>query len=280
MSDMSANGAATRGFDRGRAVRWRSAVRLVAWLGVIGPAGLVFSMPAWSQTAASGSPNGGPADAPRVLLIPQQETTLVSPTASQVRSIEGDLGSSFKRGATLVKFDCAEPEARLAIAEADIASARHNLDAKKRLQALNAAGDVEVALAEAAVQKANAEADLSKVQINQCRVFAPFNGRVVRQHVRQYQGVRVGDPLLEIVAAGPLKLRLNAPSRWLAWLKPGVRFSISVDETGKTYPARVSALNARVDAASQSIEIEGIVDGEQPDLLAGMSGSALFNRPK
>ncbi len=240
-------------------------------------AGIVVSLP---LIASAQSVTGNPGDSPRVLLIPQQETTLVAQASSQVRAIEGDLGSAFKRGATLVRLDCAEPEARQAIAEAEIATARFNLDAKQRLQALKAAGDVEVSLAQASLQKAEAELELTKVQINQCRVVAPFGGRVVRQHVRQYQGVRIGDPLLDIVATGALKLRLNVPSRWLTWLKPGVKFSIMVDETGKTYPAKVTALNARVDAVSQSIEIEGEVAGEHRELLAGMSGSAQFPTPK
>ena len=32
---------------------------------------------------------------------------------------------------------------------------------------------------------------------------------------------------------GRLKLRLNAPSRWLSRLKPGHALEVSVDETGK-----------------------------------------------
>lgn len=216
------------------------------------------------------------ADAPRVLLMPQRETTLVSQTVSQVREIAGGLGNAFKKGATLVRFDCGQPVARRDIARAAVGSAKQNLAAKERLKALKAAGGVEVEMARAALDKAQAELQLAQVQIGQCRIRAPYDGRIVRQYVRQYQGVKAGDPLLEIVATGALKLRLNVPSRWLKWLKPGVKFEISIDETGKTYPATVSALNARVDAASQSIEIEGLVVGKHAELLAGMSGTARF----
>ena len=218
------------------------------------------------------------ADSPRVLLIPQRETTLVAQTVAQVRDIRAGLGTAFRKGETLVRFDCGQPVARRAIARATVSSAKQNLAAKQRLKALKAAGGVEVGLARAEVDKAAAELQLANVQIGQCRIRAPYAGRIVRQHVRQFQGVKAGDPLLEIVASGPLKLRLNVPSRWLAWLKAGVNFEIQIDETGKRYPASVQALNARVDAASQSIEIEGVVKGEHRDLLAGMSGVARFAR--
>ena len=218
------------------------------------------------------------ADAPRVLLIPQRETTLVSPTIGQVREIVSGLGNSFKKGDSLIRFDCGQPAARRDIARATLGSAKQNLAAKEKLQSLKAAGGVEVEMARAEVNKAAAELKLANVQISQCRIRAPFNGRLVRQYVRQYQGVKAGDPLLEIVATGPLKLKLNVPSRWLRWLKKGAQFQIRIDETGGQYPAKVSAINARVDAASQSIEIEGLVVGKHNDLLAGMSGVARFSK--
>ncbi len=229
-----------------------------------------------AQTKTSAPETQFAADAPRVLLMPQRETTLVSPNIAQVREIIGGLGNSFKKGASLVRFDCGQPVARRDIARAALGSAKQNLSAKERLKKLKAAGGVEVEMARADVDKAAAELKLANVQIGQCRIRAPYDGRIVRQYVRQYQGVKGGDPLLEIVATGPLKLKLNVPSRWLRWLKKGVKFQIRIDETGREYPAQVSALNARVDAASQSIEIEGLVVGKHSDLLAGMSGVAQF----
>ncbi len=236
-----------------------------------------------AQPGASGAvtapsaPAPAPVDVtPRVLLIPQKETTLVAQIVARVDRLAGELGASFREGAPLVGFDCAELDARLKMSDAEFNSAREQLDAKKRLQKLEAAGEVEVSLAAAAVEKARAQIELSKAQLRQCAVYAPFAGRIVKLHVRQYQGVNVGQPLMDIVSAGPLKVKLNAPSRWLAWLKPGSTFDVRIDETGKVYPAVVSAINGRVDAVSQSVEVEGRINGAYTDLLAGMSGTARF----
>lgn len=86
----------------------------------------------------------------------------------------------------------------------------------------------------------------------------------------------MGAPLLEMVSDGPLKLRLNVPSRWLHALKTGTAFEVLIDETRKTYTAKVSAINARVDAVAQTVELEARIDGKNPELLAGMSGVARF----
>ena len=166
------------------------------------------------------------------------------------------------------------------MAQAELASAKEQYDAKLRLQALNAAGEVEVQLAASAAERAKAQIAVNQTQTRLCRVDAPFAGRVVKIHVKQFQGTNVGQAMIDIVSGGPLKIRLNAPSRWLQWLKVGTAFDVIIDETGKTYPANVAAINGRVDAVSQSIELEAQVRGAFPELLAGMSGNARFSTPK
>ena len=126
------------------------------------------------------------------------------------------------------------------------------------------------------IWSANAAIAVSRAQIGQCNVVAPFSGHVVRVHVKPHQGVNVGAPLVEMVGDGPLKVRLNAPSRLLRTLQVGTPFEVSIDETGKTYSAKVTALNARVDAVAQTVELEGRIDGKPAELLAGMTGTARF----
>ena len=106
----------------------------------------------------------------------------------------------------------------LRMAQAEYDSARETHDVKKRLRALDAAGDMEVTLAESAAERGKAQIALARVQVSQCTVPAPFTGRVVRIHVKLHQVVNVGAPLVELVSDGPLKLRLNVPSRLLRTL--------------------------------------------------------------
>jgi len=269
------------------------------WLAGLALAGLasLASGPAAAQATAGGAraePAAGTrsasdvsvdAEAPaappvRVLLIPTRETTIVSQMGGRVERLGGSLGGSFTAGAPLVVFECGEQKARLKIAEAEHDAARQQHETKLRLQGLNAAGESEVQLAATAVARAAAQIDLAVLQAAHCQIDAPFSGRIVKLHVRPFQGVAAGQPLLDIVSGGPLKLRLNAPSKWLSWLKPGTRFQVRIDETGRTYQATVSAINGRVDAVSQSIEVEGAIRGTHAELLAGMSGNALFPRAR
>lgn len=230
---------------------------------------------------ALGQSNAQPIEADpsaiRVLLTPELETTLVAQMVGRIVTLNASLGSRVVKGSTVVAFDCSESQARLQMAQAEQAGASETLDVKTRLLQLEAAGESEVTMAAAAMARAKAAISLSRAQLSQCTVVAPFTGRTVRVHVKPHQGVNVGNPLVELVSDGPLKLRLNAPSRLLRTLRVGAPFEVSIDETGKAYSAKVTAINARVDAVAQTVELEGRIQGKAPELLSGMTGTARFN---
>jgi len=215
----------------------------------------------------------------RALLAAAKETVLSSRIQGTITSIAVTHGASFAKDKVLVSFDRGEQSARLAMAEAELAAARETHQAKLRMQGLQQASEVEVALAASAVSKAQAQINLYRAQIEQCTIKAPFKGRVVKLEAKPFQTVQPGQPLLEIVAAGPLVVRLNVPAAWLPWLRPGMPFWFRIDETDKRYKAQVIALNGRVDAVSQTVEVEGELMAEKSALLPGMSGTALFTQP-
>jgi len=216
----------------------------------------------------------------RVLLIPDKETTVSrsgsSLAAARINKLNVTLGSTFSAGKTLITFNCNAPRARLAMAKAELSAAVETHTAKLRMQGLEQAGDVEVALAASVVAKARAEVRLGELQISYCSIIAPWDGRVAKVYVRNHMTVTPGQPMLDLVKSGPLRLRVNVPSRLLSQLKVDSQFEVTIDETGKTYQASVAAINSRVDSVSQTVEIEGLMTQSFPELLAGMSGTAIM----
>lgn len=224
--------------------------------------------------AASASADGAVV---RVLLTPDVETVLLSQLVGRIVTLNGSLGSRVSKGQLVIGMDCSESAARLKMSQAELASARQTYDTKVRLKGLDAAGDIEVALAAAAVSRADGQIEMTRAQIRNCSVVAPFSGRIARMHVKPHQGVNIGQPLFDLVSEGDLRLRLHVPSPWLRTMKVGTPFQVEIDETGKTYKAAVTAINSRVDAVAQTIEIEARVPGRYPELLPGMSGLARFS---
>lgn len=268
------------------AVLFRRCAALALGLSLALPAAAQSPVPPAGAAARATAPDAPalvrpltPADdssAIRVLLSAEREATLAAQMVGRIASLQAQLGQRVQKGKAVVGFDCGEANARLNMAQAEHASAKESLGVKERLRKLDAAGDMEVTLAAANADKSQAAIALSRAQLAHCTVHAPFTGSVVKIHVKQHEGVNIGAPLVEMISDGPLKLRLNVPSRWLRQLKAGTPFEVSINETGRVYPAKVTLINARVDAVAQTIEIEARMNSAAPDLLAGMSGTARF----
>ena len=212
----------------------------------------------------------------RVLLAPEKETVLSSSVAAKINQLNVSLGSSFDKDKLLLKFSCEEPIARNNMVQAELAGALESHEGKVKMQGLKQASSIEVALAASEVARLRAQLALSAVQIKNCEVKSPWRGRVSKVFVSNHMSVAAGEPLLELVKDGRLKIRLNVPSKKINSLQVGDLFNLTIDETGKRYRARIVAINSRIDSVSQTIEIEGRMIEDYPGLLAGMSGTAML----
>jgi RND family efflux transporter MFP subunit len=256
---------------------------LIALFAVAGPALAQAPAPQKPITPAPvevPKPAPPPAEKPpteiAALILAGEESTLSSQMAGRISAIRVGLGDSFKKGAALVEFDCSEQRAQLQAADAEYRAARETHLARLRLQALGAAGELEVTVAAATADKARSQVVYRRTQIAYCRVKAPFRGNVARLRVKTAESVPAGQPLIDVVNTASLKAQMFVPAAWVAWLRPGARLTIHVKETGQSFPARVSKMNARVDGVSQQLEVEARIDKGEGQLLPGMVGAAVF----
>jgi len=215
----------------------------------------------------------------RAQLAPRRYTTVAAEIGAKVSRVAVVEGAAFRAGQVLVAFDCSLQQAQLQKAKAVLGAAERAFSANKRLDELNSVGKVELQASEAELGKARADVAANNVLLSKCAIAAPFSGRVAEQKVREQQYVQPGQPLLEILDDSVLELEFLVPSRWLAWVKPGYAFQVRIDETGKTYPAKVQRIGARVDPVSQSIKLSAAIDGRFPELIAGMSGRVSLSAP-
>jgi RND family efflux transporter MFP subunit len=215
----------------------------------------------------------------RAMLVPVLETTLSSRMAGRIVNINGKEGGSFGKGQKLIVFDCEVQRSRLKKSRAKLLAAKKTHESNLRLREYDSVGELELELSAAEVQSAQADVEVIRAQLKRCDIHAPFDGRIVELHTHPYESVSEHQPLMSILDDSRLEVQLYIPSWWLRWVDKDTVFDIVVDETGKTYAARVTRLGARVDPASQSLEITAIIDGEHKELLSGMSGTAIFDIP-
>jgi RND family efflux transporter MFP subunit len=216
----------------------------------------------------------------RAQLAPRRYTTLAAEIGAKINRLPVAEGAAFRQGQLLVQFDCALQQAQLAKAEAAQMAADTNWKGNQKLAQLNSVGQVELDVSKAEVQKAQAEVAANRTLLGKCSITAPFAGRIAEQKAREQQYVQPGQALIEILDDSALELEFIVPSRWLSWVRSGSPFQVSIDETGKTYPAKVQRIGARVDPVSQSVKLTAVIDGRFGELIAGMSGKVLMSPPK
>ncbi|MDR7035666.1 RND family efflux transporter MFP subunit [Methylobacterium sp. BE186] len=189
-------------------------------------------------------------------------------------------GDAFKAGDTLVAFDCDKATAELRSAQAEDQVNRIAFDNAQQLDRRQAIGRMEVQAAKAKWEKARAAAEALQVRVRDCRILAPFGGRVADLRIHEHEMSTPGQALMRIVDAAALEIDLIVPSAWLVWLRAGTPLSVRVDETGLSYAARVARTAAAVDPVSQTIKITAhFAPGDIAAVLPGMSLDARFDRP-
>ena len=215
----------------------------------------------------------------RAQLSPRRYTTIAAEIGAKVSRIAVPEGGSFHAGQVLVVFDCGLQRAQHEKARAALGGSEKVVQANHRLAELNSIGKVELETSEAEAAKNRAEVSAMATMLGKCSIAAPFAGRVAEQKIREQQYAQPGQALLDIIDDSVLELEFIVPSRWLAWLKPGYPFKVNIDEVGKTFPAKVQRIGARVDPVSQSVKLVATIDGRFPELIAGMSGRVAMAPP-
>ncbi|QDE40881.1 efflux RND transporter periplasmic adaptor subunit [Luteibacter pinisoli] len=236
---------------------------------------LVLGLGCSAGVLAQNAPAATGSQAPvRFLVVADRESPMSAASPGRVSKVYVQLGDSVAKGKTMVAFDCSDLDAKHDAADAEYKAAQLRYEAKAKLQGLQSAAALEVELTAADVNRTKGQLRIIDAQLAQCRFVAPFDGRVARVHVKEGQGVAAGAPVIDFVGTGTPKARLNVPSNWIVWLKPGAHLDATVDETGQRYQLTVTRLSGRVDAVSQTIEIEADFTGDTSRVLPGMSGRA------
>jgi RND family efflux transporter MFP subunit len=208
----------------------------------------------------------------------KREATLSTELNARIAELPLKEGDRFEAGGLLVAFECERYRADLRAAEAELRSHEITLQNGQALQKRGALGAFENDLNKTKVDKAKAAVDGLAARLVDCRIEAPFAGRVAEIKVRRYEMTAPNAVLMRIVDDSEPEIDLIVPSMWLAWLAAGVSFRVKVDETSAWHEAVLLRLPATVDAVSQTARITGALKGAGSSVLPGMSVTAVFAR--
>ncbi len=223
--------------------------------------------------AAESAP--GPESHFSVVLTPRREAIISSEVRAQVTRIHREFGQSFTSGTPLIEMDARLHRLNLERAEAVLEAARSNHQINARLFERESASLMDLSKAKMDLAVAEVGRRLALQELENCRVLAPYNGRVEKLFVHEHELVEPGRPLVKVVDDSVLRARVILPANLFNSFKIGQAIHIQVKEASAEVKGVVSHISAVLDPASATFEVYAEVANPRTDLRSGMTGRLL-----
>ncbi len=132
-----------------------------------------------------------------------------------------------------------------------------------RQAALDAAND-DLRTMWTSMESLKADVRLAEKRLNDTIIRAPFDGAIMQKHVSPGQYIKENTPVLTIVKANPLRLRVEVPESATWNVKIGTPLSFTTDAApGQKFHATVRELNPSLDSKNRSLTAEArLVEGD------------------
>ena len=196
-------------------------------------------------------------------VLAQQSITLRNEVAGTVHYVGLEPGRVVSAGAVLLAFDVSVETAELRAQEAQARLAQTNLERTDRMASRGAASAMELDNARAERDVAIAQVERTRALIARKTIRAPFRARVGMSDVHLGQFLESGTQLTTLQGVdGAVHVDFDVSQSVAAALRPGATVQVVSGATSAEIPARVVAVDARVDPTTRN----AIVRAELPAL--------------
>lgn len=208
----------------------------------------------------------------------RQSVTLKPEVSGRVARIAFSDGAQVKTGQLLVQLDDTLQRAELSQAQAQLSIARANLMRNQELVAENFVATRVVEESQANLQVAEAQVALATARMQRMRITAPFNGTLGLRSINLGQYVGDGDDLVNLEDTSQLMVDFRLPERYQSSIAAKQGVQVQLDALpGKTFEARVLAVDPLLDANGRSISVRAVMPGTvDADLRPGMFARVLI----
>lgn len=142
--------------------------------------------------------------------------------------------------------------------------------AATRQELLRAETDRE--LADSRLRQSKKDLDLARLNLNACRIKAPFTGYIAEIYKRPYEAVGGVEKLFRLVDSTKVYAVANVDSTLLPAFRKGSAAVFS-DSSGRAFAGRVERIGPETDVKSGTCKIFVLIDNPKAELGVGMTGS-------
>lgn len=228
------------------------------------------------------------------------EVEISAEVAGRVSSLRFQEGSAVEQGQVLVELNAAKARSQLVAREAALQSANVQLANLQRTferqqklveQGLVSEEEFEEVRTErnsarAAVEQAEAELALTREQLEDTTVRAPFAGTISEKLVDEGAIVSPGDPLAHLYRLDPLEFSFSVPERFSGRLAVGQPVSVTTAAyPEQSFPGEVTFVSPSISEETRTLAVKATVPNPERKLKPGAFATGLVtvgkreNRP-
>lgn len=203
---------------------------------------------------------------------PDREVTVRSETMGTVINARVAEGQAVSRGTVLCGLDVESRAARIAEAEASVASAQLDYDAARQLEEKGWTTSNNAAAAKAVLDRAEAGLAAAKIEINKTRITAPFDGVFETRLAERGDFLSVGAACGRVVDLDPIIVAVDATENQLTAIDPETPVKVEL-ATGLQSTGRVRYIARTASAQTRTFRVEIEIPNPDNAIAAGLTAS-------
>ena len=200
-------------------------------------------------------------DAQSVGSLRSRQSVMLRPEVSgRVKTLGFEDGARVRAGQLLVQLDDTLQRAEVRQAQAQVSIAQANFKRNQELVEQNFVAKRVLDESAANLQVAQAQQSLADARLQRMAILAPFDGTVGLRVVNPGDYVKDGADLINLEDTSSMVVDFRLPERYERKLKPQQVVELALDAfPGRTFKARVQAVDPLLDANGRSVGIRALL---------------------
>ncbi|MBZ0165822.1 MAG: efflux RND transporter periplasmic adaptor subunit [Candidatus Omnitrophica bacterium] len=200
-----------------------------------------------------------------------ESVELRSEISGTIERIKFDEGQRIKAGELLFQIDMEKLKATYDQAQANLKLAETTAHRYQNLVQSKAVSQQEYDQTVATLESNRATVALTREQLSDATITAPFDGVMGERLVSEGQFVGQGTPLGSLYSQDPMKVTFNVPERYVGAIREGQGIALRVAAyKDKNYEGKVYFISPNIDRTTRTVLVKARVPNPQGQLRSGM----------
>lgn len=203
-------------------------------------------------------------------LVALNGTDVTTEVPGIVNALPFTSGATVEKGDLILELDADRERAELKRLQAQAELAEITRTRREKLFKLESISRADLDEARSQANVAAAAVDQQRALLAQKRITAPFAGTLGIRRVSVGQYLEPGTAIVSLQSLDPIELRFALPEQALARVQTGHPVEITVDgHDARTFRGEITALEARVTAATRNFDVQAIIQNPDKVLRPG-----------